>query len=144
MPIPGFERGAGDGRCPAAEALDAAGHAWGPPPAHPAPLDFAGHAIHLVCMKRTNVVLDEGILETAVRLSGERTYSAAINRALEEMVRRIRGRQAAESMYGMGEIFWPGYAEEMARWDGGRLSMVRDAAPAEPKPAGGGKRRGRR
>ena len=41
-------------------------------------------------MKRTNVVLDEGLLEAAVRVSGERTYARTIERALEEMVRRAR------------------------------------------------------
>ena len=32
-------------------------------------------------MKRTNLVLDEHFLEEAVRLSGERTYSRAVERA---------------------------------------------------------------
>ena len=41
-------------------------------------------------MKRTNLVLDEHLLEEAVRLSGERTYSRAVERALKEFVRRVR------------------------------------------------------
>jgi Arc/MetJ family transcription regulator len=41
-------------------------------------------------MKRTNLVLDERLLDEAVRLSGERTYSRAVERALEEFVRRVR------------------------------------------------------
>lgn len=41
-------------------------------------------------MKRTNVVLDEHLLEEAVRVSGERTYARTIERALEEMVRRSK------------------------------------------------------
>jgi hypothetical protein len=41
-------------------------------------------------MKRTNVVLDEHLLEEAVRVSGEKTYARTIERALEEMVRRAR------------------------------------------------------
>ena len=41
-------------------------------------------------MKRTNLVLDEQILEEALRLSGERTYSKAVSRALSEFVRRAR------------------------------------------------------
>ena len=32
-------------------------------------------------MKRTNLVLDEGLLEEATRLSGERTYSRTVERA---------------------------------------------------------------
>lgn len=44
-------------------------------------------------MKRTNLVLDEQLLEEASRLSGERTYSRTVERALEEFVRRARARQ---------------------------------------------------
>ena len=43
-------------------------------------------------MKRTNVVLDEELLEEAVRVSGERTYARTIERALQEMVRRAKVR----------------------------------------------------
>jgi len=43
-------------------------------------------------MKRTNLVLDEHLLQEAVRVSGERTYSAAVERALEEFVRRAKAR----------------------------------------------------
>ena len=44
-------------------------------------------------MKRTNLVLDEELLKTATRLLGAKTYSAAVNQALEETVRiaKIRG-----------------------------------------------------
>ena len=41
---------------------------------------------HLIHMKRTNLVLDERLLEEAVKLSGERTYSAAVARALERQM----------------------------------------------------------
>ena len=41
-------------------------------------------------MKRTNLVLDEALLEEAVRLTGERTYSRTVERALSELVRRAR------------------------------------------------------
>ncbi len=44
-------------------------------------------------MKRTNLVLDEQLLDEALRLSGERTYSAAVALALKEFVRRVRARQ---------------------------------------------------
>lgn len=46
-----------------------------------------------MCMKRTNLVLDERLLEEATRLSGERTYSRTVERALEEFVRRAKARQ---------------------------------------------------
>jgi Arc/MetJ family transcription regulator len=44
-------------------------------------------------MKRTNLVLDERLLAEAVKISGERTYSAAVERALEAFVRRAKARQ---------------------------------------------------
>ena len=44
-------------------------------------------------MKRKSVMLDEYILEEALRLSGERTYSAVVNLALREFVRRARARR---------------------------------------------------
>lgn len=44
-------------------------------------------------MKRTNLVLDERLLEEVVQASGERTYSRAVERALEDFVRRARARR---------------------------------------------------
>ncbi len=44
-------------------------------------------------MKRTNLVLDEELLEEATRLSGERTYSRTVERALRDFVRRARARR---------------------------------------------------
>jgi Arc/MetJ family transcription regulator len=44
-------------------------------------------------MKRTNLVLDEQLLEEATRLSGERTYSRTVERALRDFVRRAKARR---------------------------------------------------
>ncbi len=44
-------------------------------------------------MKRTNLVLDEHLLEEATRLSGERTYSRTVERALTELVSRAKARR---------------------------------------------------
>jgi hypothetical protein len=38
-------------------------------------------------MKRTNLVLDARLLDEALRVSGERTYSRAVHRALDDFVR---------------------------------------------------------
>lgn len=65
-------------------------------------------------MKRTNLVLDERLLEEARRLSGERTYSRTVARALEEFVRRIRARQILDLQ---GSGVWEGSLPEM-RGDG--------------------------
>jgi Arc/MetJ family transcription regulator len=63
-------------------------------------------------MKRTNLVLDEQLLEEATRLSGERTYSRAVERALEEFVKRAKARQILD-LAGSG------------LWEG-ELAMVRE------------------
>ena len=56
-------------------------------------------------MKRTNLVLDERLLEEATRLSGERTYSRAVERALEDFIRRARARQILDLA---GSGLWEG------------------------------------
>ncbi len=61
-------------------------------------------------MKRTNLVLDEDLLEEALRLSGERTYSRAVGRALDEFVRRVRARRILD-LAGSGS--WVGDLSEM-------------------------------
>ena len=61
-------------------------------------------------MKRTNLVLPEELLEEALRLGGERTYSATVRRALEDFVRRIKARQILE-LGGSG--LWTGDLGEM-------------------------------
>ena len=63
-------------------------------------------------MKRTNLVLSEDLLEEATRLSGERTYSRAVERALEEFVRRAKARQILD-LAGTG--LWEGSLPEMRR-----------------------------
>jgi hypothetical protein len=56
-------------------------------------------------MKRTNLVLRADLLEEATRLSGEKTYSRTVDRALEELVRRLKARQIL-SLSGSGS--WEG------------------------------------
>ncbi|MFB3854749.1 MAG: type II toxin-antitoxin system VapB family antitoxin [Vicinamibacterales bacterium] len=56
-------------------------------------------------MKRTNLVLDEQLLEEAVRVSGARTYSRAVDLALRDFVRRARARRILE-LAGSGQ--WQG------------------------------------
>jgi Arc/MetJ family transcription regulator len=74
-------------------------------------------------MKRTNLVLDEQVLEDALRLSGLKTYSNAVELALEDFVRRARARQIL-SLRGSGA------------WEGNLAEMRRDAA----RPARAAKR----
>lgn len=56
-------------------------------------------------MKRTNLVLDDRLLEEAVRLSGERTYSRAVERALRDFVQRAKAHRILELA---GSGLWEG------------------------------------
>jgi hypothetical protein len=76
-------------------------------------------------MKRTNLVLDEAILDEAHRVGGERTYSRTVERALSEFIRRAKARKILE-LTGSGA------------WQGD-LAVVR-----EDRPPYGSKRRGTR
>jgi len=53
----------------------------------------------------TNIDLDDELVATAMRLSGERTKRAVVHRALEELVRieRLRGLRTAR-----GTLKWEG------------------------------------
>ena len=61
-------------------------------------------------MKRTTLMLDEGLLDEAVRLSGEKSYSAVVRRAVADLVRKIKARQIL-SLRGSG--LWEGSLPEM-------------------------------
>ena len=61
--------------------------------------------IYLIHMKRTNLVLSEDLLEEATRLSGEKTYSRAVERALEEFIRRAKAKRILELR---GSGLWQG------------------------------------
>jgi Arc/MetJ family transcription regulator len=77
-------------------------------------------------MKRTNLVLNADLLEETLKVSRERTYSRAVERAMEDFVKRARARRILE-LAGSGA--WAG-----------NLSIVREDAP----PYGKGRRRGAR
>jgi Arc/MetJ family transcription regulator len=66
-------------------------------------------------MKRTNLVLNAALLEETLRVSRERTYSRAVERAMEDFVRRARARQILE-LAGSGT------------WEGS-LSVMREDRP---------------
>lgn len=80
-------------------------------------------------MKRTNLVLDEDVLEEALRLSRERTYSAVVDLALKEFVRKARAERILE-LAGKG------------LWQGDLGAMRGDWSAGERKPRG--RRRGAR
>ena len=63
-------------------------------------------------MKRTNLVLREELLKEAVALSGEKTYSRAVEVALTDFVRRAKAR----TILGLrGSGLWEGNLPDMRR-----------------------------
>ncbi len=68
--------------------------------------------VYTVCMKRTNLVINEDLLEEARRLSEERTYSRTVERALEEFVNRVKARKIFD-LAGSGA--WEGSLPAMRR-----------------------------
>jgi Arc/MetJ family transcription regulator len=75
-------------------------------------------------MKRTNLVLDEQLLEEAMRLGGARTYSQTVNDALAHYTRRIKARNILR-LEGSG--LWEGDLGEM-RADRSRRRSRKGAA----------------
>lgn len=61
-------------------------------------------------MKRTNLVLNELLLETATQVLGMKTYSAAVNKALEEAIRMARIRNLSHFV---GKSLWEGDLSQM-------------------------------
>ena len=56
-------------------------------------------------MKRRHLVLDEDLLEEAVRVTGSNSYSKAVDRALRDFVRRAKARRILELA---GSGLWEG------------------------------------
>jgi Arc/MetJ family transcription regulator len=65
---------------------------------------------YTIHMKRTNLVLDEKLLEEATRVLGLKTYSATVNKALEEAIRIQKVRSLHQFM---GTNLWQGDLAEM-------------------------------
>jgi len=63
-------------------------------------------------MKRTNVVIDEKLVNRAKKLSGIRTTREVVDSALREFVRRKAQRGILELA---GKIHWEGDLEEMRK-----------------------------
>ena len=78
-------------------------------------------------MKRTNLVLDAELLDQVTRLLGVKTYSAAVNLALAEVL-RVRKIQSLPKFFGQG--LWQGDLAEM------REDEVAGRHPGKRRPRG--------
>jgi Arc/MetJ family transcription regulator len=72
-------------------------------------------------MKRTNLVLDENLLDEATRVLGVKTYSAAVNLALAETL-RVKKVLEIPSFFGKG------------LWEGD-LAAMREDQPRKKRPS---------
>lgn len=61
---------------------------------------------------RTNIVLDDAVMETALKLGGYRTKKATIENALRLFI-QIKGQQKIKGL--KGKITWEGNLDEMRR-----------------------------
>lgn len=79
-----------------------------------------GHNIH---MKRTNLVLDEDLLKRATLVLGEKTYSGAVQKALQQAIHMAL-------MRGMSDFVGSGI------WNGDLAEMRQDTPPSRSKKKG--------
>lgn len=63
-----------------------------------------------MCMKRTNIVLDEELVGKGMRLTGITTQKALIDHALRELVRR---KEQKKILRLKGKVHWEGDLEAM-------------------------------
>lgn len=63
-----------------------------------------------MCMKRTNIVLDEELVSKGMRLTGLRTQKALIDYALRELVRRKEQKSILKLK---GKISWEGDLDQL-------------------------------
>jgi hypothetical protein len=71
-------------------------------------------------MKRTSLLLDQALLKQVMRTLGVKTYSAAVNLSLAEIL-RIKRVQALPSFFGKG------------LWEGDLSTMRRNKQPGKPR-----------
>ena len=59
---------------------------------------------------RTNIDIDDDLMEKAMKATGQRTKKAAVEEALRQAVRAARRRQALKELHGIG---WEGDLDAM-------------------------------
>ena len=71
---------------------------------------------HNLCM-RTNIDIDDELMETALRESGLRTKRAAVEEGLRALIERERRKRLIAAF---GKYPWKGDLAEMRRWRSGK------------------------
>ena len=75
---------------------------------------IAPYLIHTLHM-RTNIDIDDELMETALRESGLRTKRAAVEEGLRALIQRQRRKRLIAAF---GKYPWDGDLAEMRRWRG--------------------------
>ena len=78
-------------------------------------------------MRRTNLIVDEAKLDEAMRLTGERSWSAVVRLAVDELVQRAKARRILD-LQGSGA--WEGELSEM------RGDRVAESGPGDDRQGG--------
>lgn len=73
-------------------------------------LDVYTFLASFLCMKRTNIVLDEELVGKGMRLTGITTQKSLIDHALRELVRR---KEQKKILRLKGQVHWEGNLEAM-------------------------------
>jgi len=66
--------------------------------------------IHIEAGMRTNIDIDDELMEEAMKATGQRTKKAAVEEALRQAVQAARRRRALEELHGIG---WEGNLDAM-------------------------------
>jgi Arc/MetJ family transcription regulator len=77
---------------------------------------------------RTNIEIDDELMDEAMKASGAKTKRAAVEQALRMFV-RIKGQGAIRELF--GKVKWEGDLDAMRRsekWNGSSLTWAEDAA----------------
>lgn len=59
------------------------------------------------------VEVDERLVEEALKVTGERSVAAVVNKGLSELVRIARLKRGIQAMKDTNDVFWPNYLEEI-------------------------------
>jgi Arc/MetJ family transcription regulator len=68
---------------------------------------------HITYMNRTDVTVDVDLLEEALKVTGESTSDAVVDKALAELLRIARLKRGIQALRDTDDVFWPGYLEEI-------------------------------
>ena len=73
------------------------------------PLSYTS-CLYSMCMKRTNIVIDEKLAEEGMALTGIKTYKELVDMALQDLVRRAKQKEILKLK---GNLQWEGDLDAM-------------------------------